>query len=507
MVLRVRHSWRFALAAAACALVVAVFGLWMTFSWGGATVTQWLDDIGEFVVAFLASAACWVAAGRHRSRSRLAWRLIAASAFAWGLGEVAWSYFELLRGQAVPFPSLADVGFLAAVPLASIGILAFPAAPDRTSPLIRTILDGLILAGSLFLVSWATVLGAVFRTSGGDVFAQLIAIAYPAGDVLIGTVALTLARRAPREQRLPFLLLAGGMVANLLADSGFAYLTAVNQYVSGNTIDTGWVAGYLLIVLAALQAGSRPPVLAVAEATPGKVARLLPYLPLAGATGVCALQQISTHRLDSVVFWSLLLTVTIVVVRQILLLDENGALIGRLESMSANLAYQAFHDSLTDLANRAAFRSELDRVLQTSRNREPVAVLALDLDNFKAVNDTYGHGVGDELLKQVGRRLLHTVRPGDLVARLGGDEFGVVLGNIQDPQLAPRVAERIVSELRRPFLIGSRAIPVEASVGFASSASADVAIDDLLRDADQAMYRAKTEAKARLRRTDWGASA
>jgi diguanylate cyclase (GGDEF)-like protein len=479
----------------------------MTFSWGGATVTLWLDDIGEFVAAFLAAGTCWLAAARHRSRSRIAWRLIAASAFAWGAGEVAWSYLELLGGQAVPFPSLADFGFLAAVPLAVVGILAFPAAPDRTSPLIRTILDGLILAGSLFLVSWATVLGAVFRTSGGDIIAQLIAIAYPAGDVLIGTVALTLARRAPREQRLPFLLLAGGMVANLLADSGFAYLTAVNQYGSGNTIDTGWVAGYALIMLAALRAGSRPPVLAEAEATPGPAAQLLPYLPLAGAMGVCALQQIGADGLDPVVFWCLLVTVTIVLVRQMLLLGENGALITRLESMSANLAYQAFHDSLTDLANRAAFRSELDRVLQASRNREPVAVLALDLDNFKAVNDTYGHGVGDEVLKQVGHRLLHTVRPGDVVARLGGDEFGVVLGNMQDPQLAPRVAERIVSELRRPFYIGGRAIPIDASVGFASSTGPEVEMDALLRDADQAMYRAKTEAKARLRRPDWGTSA
>ena len=507
MVLSVPRSWRFFLAASACALVVAVFTLWMTFGWAGVTVTQWLDDIGEFVAAFLAAAACWVAAGRHRSRSRTAWRLIAASAFAWGLGEVAWSYFELLAGQAVPFPSLADVGFLAAVPLAAAGMLAFPAAPERTSPLIRSVLDGLIVASSLFVVSWATVLGTVFRTSGGDVFAQLIAIAYPAGDVLIGTVALILARRAPREQRLPFLLLAGGMVANLLADSGFAYLTAVNKYGPGNTIDAGWVAGYLLILLAALAAGSRPPVLAMAEGNPGAGTRLLPYLPLAGAIGVTVLEQIANESLDPVVFWCLLITVTFVLVRQMLLLGENGALIARLESLSANLAYQAFHDSLTDLANRAAFRSELDRVLQSSRNREAVAVVALDLDNFKAINDNYGHGVGDELLKQVGRRLLHTVRPGDLVARLGGDEFGVVLGSIQDPELAPRVVERIVSELRRPFSIGGQAIKVEASVGFAFSAGSEVDIEALLRDADQAMYRAKTEAKARLRRQDWSASA
>src|SRR5947209_5183664 len=116
------------------------FAAWLQFGWGGVGTTQKLDDIGEFLMAFLAAAGCAFAALRHRGRTRIAWALIATSAFAWGMGEVAWSYFELFKNQQVPFPSLADLGYLAAVPFAIAGVLCFPAASSRAVSLLRTVL-------------------------------------------------------------------------------------------------------------------------------------------------------------------------------------------------------------------------------------------------------------------------------------------------------------------------------------------------------------------------------
>ena len=121
------------------------FAAWLWFSWGGVTTTQRFDDIGEFVIAFAAAAACVFTALRHRGRTRLAWALLAASAFSWGVGEVFWSYFELIKGQQVPFPSFADLGYLTAVPLAVAGVLSFPAAPSKVTSLARTVLDGLMI--------------------------------------------------------------------------------------------------------------------------------------------------------------------------------------------------------------------------------------------------------------------------------------------------------------------------------------------------------------------------
>src|SRR6266849_7874226 len=186
------------------------FAAWLTLHWGGTVVTQRFDNLGETVAAFVAAAACGIAAWRHQRRTRIAWALIGASALTWGLGQTVWSYYELVKGQQIPFPSLADLGYLAAVPLAVAGVLFFPSAPNRAASLLRTILDALLIAGSLFIISWATVLGTVYRAGSGGLIAQLISLAYPTGDIVIGTIVLIVASRATRENRLPLLLLAGG---------------------------------------------------------------------------------------------------------------------------------------------------------------------------------------------------------------------------------------------------------------------------------------------------------
>ncbi|TMG51363.1 MAG: PAS domain S-box protein [Chloroflexi bacterium] len=497
------------------------FAAWLAFAWGGVTTTQRVDDIAEFVVAFLAAAGCVFAAVRHQGRTRIAWTLMGASAFAWGAGEVVWSYYELLVGQQVPFPSFADLGYLLAVPLAIAGVLYFPSAPSKATSRARTILDGLLITGSLLVISWSTVLGAVYRSGSGDLTAQLIGLAYPAGDVVIGTMLVILAARAPRSTRLPLYLLGGGLLANLLADSGFAYLTTASQYGAGSVIDVGWAAGYLLIAIAALRAASTPALLAAPSGPPGRVGLLLPYLSVAAAAVVAAIEEARPGDLDPVIFWTLLIVIVLVVIRQFLTLNDNLALNRALEANAAaltkgqehfrslvqnssdvitligrdgairyqsasierilgyregqligkpfgdlvhpddqtqvlrkieeainivgppialecrlrrqddsycpaevtitnllelpavrglvlnmrdvserkaleeKLTHQAFHDSLTNLPNRAAFRIHLDHALHADTERR-IAVLFLDLDDFKTVNDTLGHEMGDQ---------------------------------------------------------------------------------------------------------------
>ena len=289
------------------------FAAWMQFHWGGTLVTQRFDNLAETLAAFVAAAACGVAALRHQQRTRIAWALIGASALCWGLGQSVWSYYELVRGQQVPFPSLADLGYLSAVPLAIAGVLFLPSAPARAASLLRTILDALLLAGSLFIISWATVLGTVYRAGSGGLMAQLIGLAYPGGDIVIGTIVLILASRASRANRLPFLLLAGGLIANLLSDSAFAYLTTTNVYGSGSPTDTGWAAGYLLIAIAGLRAASMQA--ASPAASDGTTSRLwlaLPYLPIAGAAIVAIVEEARPGELDPVVFWSMMAVIGIV---------------------------------------------------------------------------------------------------------------------------------------------------------------------------------------------------
>ena len=613
---------RLFVALGASAGICLLFIAWIAFKWGGTQATERFDDIGEAVIAYAAAAAAAFAASRHHKETKRAWGLIAASAFSWATGEVVWSYYEVIRGQQVPFPSLADVGYLLAMPLAIAGILLFPSAPARLASRLRSIVDGLLIAASLLVVSWVTVLGPVYRAGSGQLASDLIGLAYPIGDIVVATIVIILATRTPRGGRLPLLLLAAGLAANLLADSAFAYLTTVNQYGSGAMADVGWAAGYLLVAIAALRAASMPALESQPVVPPGRIRLLVPYAPVAAAGIVAVGERLVTGHVDPVVFWSLMAVILLVVVRQFLTLNDNLALNLQLEAnaealrkgeehfrslvqnssdvialiardgtirylsssverilgynqqrligtvfgdlahpddrlqllrkieeainipgppiavecrlrreddsygpteititnlldlpsvrgivlntrdvserkaLEEKLMHQAFHDSLTNLPNRAAFRISLDHALNA--DGEPrIAVLFLDLDDFKSVNDTMTHEVGDQLLAAVGARIGSTLRPGDSVARLGGDEFAVLLGNVEDERTAHLVADRIGRQLAPPFSIGGKEVSIHASIGIAGLVSGKQAADELIRNADVAMYIAKAKGKAR----------
>lgn len=173
------------------------------------------------------------------------------------------------------------------------------------------------------------------------------------------------------------------------------------------------------------------------------------------------------------------------------------------------LAHQAFHDSLTQLPNRALFLDRLEHALaRAQRPQQPLAVLFLDLDNFKHINDSLGHGAGDELLQEAAKRLVSCLRPGDTVARLGGDEFAMLLEEEPTLPAVTAVAERIGQGIRQPFSVCGHDLVLTASIGIVFTAPASkLSAGDLLRQADIALYQAKERGKARAVVFDDGMSA
>jgi diguanylate cyclase (GGDEF)-like protein len=163
--------------------------------------------------------------------------------------------------------------------------------------------------------------------------------------------------------------------------------------------------------------------------------------------------------------------------------------------MVAKTLHQAFHDPLTDLPNRALFVDRLEHGMRRARRAgSEVAVLFIDIDRFKVVNDSLGHAAGDELLREVGARLLTSIRPGDTAARFGGDEFAILLEDVENHQEAEHIARRILLAVRTPLTVGGRDVFVTASIGIAMDAAS---ADNAIRDADLAMYRAKAQGKGR----------
>lgn len=169
----------------------------------------------------------------------------------------------------------------------------------------------------------------------------------------------------------------------------------------------------------------------------------------------------------------------------------------RLEIQARELEHQALHDPLTGLANRALFFDRLRHALaRAARRKGTVAVVFVDLDDFKDVNDRLGHGVGDELLVAVAERLKGCLRPEDALARMGGDEFAAVLEDVASASGATVAAERISEGLKPPFVLAGSEAFVTASIGVALADAGEVGVEDLLADADAAMYRAKAKGEA-----------
>src|SRR5439155_26908045 len=213
---------------------------------------------------------------------------------------------------------------------------------------------------------------------------------------------------------------------------------------------------------------------------------------LSGATASCQLEQRYLHHDGHPVWVSVSASVVRDVNNEPLYLVSQVEDIGERKASGDALAHQAIHDPLTGLPNRLQFVERLGRELADAElRRERIAVLFLDLDRFKVVNDSLGHSAGDRLLVAVADRLSATMGPSDVVARFGGDEFTILCHNVTSEETAELVAERLAEAIARPVALMEGEVFVTASVGIALSGGVSDTPETLLRNADAAMYRAK----------------
>ena len=472
-----------------------------------------VDNLGQLLAATSAAGCCALASLRSApGRPRSSWALLAGGVAAWAAGQAVWSYYELAAAREVPFPSLADAGFLTFPVLAAGGLLLLPSGRDATANRLRDLLDGLVTAGSFLILSWASSLGAA--ASGGiTTFTTALAVAYPLGDVVLLTLVLLVLARAATADRAVLTPLAVGLSALAIADSTFLHLTTNGSYSTGNLCGIGWTAGFALIAVAALTTARRSDV-PLAEPFPTealvrggvKTARLrlaLPYLPLLPAQAVVTAQLLTGDRRAPAFEVALALSlVVLVLARQFWTLADNRELLLALRAEREAARHAALHDPLTGLANRTLFRERVDRALATQASQPAITtVLFCDLDDFKTVNDRLGHAAGDDLLVDVAERLRDCLRPADTVARLGGDEFAALIqSDLSSTGHPEQIAGRLVAALAVPFsLPGCMRVSVSVSVGLAScgrAGDAELVAAELLHRADVAMYAAKASGKA-----------
>lgn len=458
------------------------YAVWLAFGFGGPGVIVVVSDLGSLIAEALAITCVILAVNSSSGRQRIAWVALAAGLIAWFVGDAIWAIYELGLGVEVPFPSPADSGYLSYYVCTIVLLVALPTGNAGTT-LARLFLDGLVVAGSLFVLAWVAGLDDVVAAGGTDPLSFGLSLFYPLADLALFTMALLMLTRAGPGQRLTISLLAAGIAVLAVADSVFLYLNTEDAYLSGNFIDILWAGGLMLMGAAALSTVRARRHDVDPRSTTNAV--WVPYVPLIVAVVPSVWYLFSGQNTGPVLAAVLLLAGT-VLVRQVLFVVENRRLL-------ATVTKQALRDPLTSLANRVLFQDRLAHaVAMHARDGRDVAVLSLDLDDFKLVNDSLGHHAGDAVLVEVADRLRGNVRAGDTVARLGGDEFAVLLEGGGEQALG--AAERILEAFDTEFVIDGQSIDVRPSAGLAELTAAsggDLTAEALLKQADVAMYSAK----------------
>ncbi|MGW1075281.1 putative bifunctional diguanylate cyclase/phosphodiesterase [Streptomyces sp. NPDC002537] len=616
------------------ALVCGGYATGAAFGWGSSELASAMGDFGLGGAAALAAVSCFWYGRTHKTRFRLAWLLFAASSAMAGLGNIVWGWYEVVLDVRVPTPSAADFCFLLFAPPAIIGLLVLARRPVTRAGWVCLALDAWLTGGSLLTLSWSLALAHTAHFQGETVAHAALSLAYPLLDIALVSMVLALHFRRSTANRSAINTAIAALALTVLCDALFTSPLLRSHYRSGQILDAGWFAGYLLMAYApwvareedddSAASGSRTVHHPHHPSRPiaGSLAALTPYLAAAVCTLGILYNVLDGHRVDRVVLFTGCAVVLALVIRQgIMLLDnisltqelaqkenhfrslvqgssdvimiaaptgilryvspaaagvygrEAEELVGselaslihpedlgrvvhevrrflaappaeepttRIECrfrsgsgewlnvestvnrhhgglifnsrdvtervrLQAQLQHTAEHDPLTDLPNRALFTKKVQQALTGRRATDAgTAVLFIDLDGFKAVNDTVGHQAGDELLVQAARRLQDSVRAGDSTARFGGDEFAaLIIGDgTRDPAAREyrihEIADRLRLTLSQPYKVeGGTEVRVAASIGVAF-AEPGVTPGVLMRNADLAMYRAKQAGKGRV---------
>jgi diguanylate cyclase len=456
----------------------------------GSPVQSWFYDVvgGSAVVVALIGVAI------HRPERRLPWLLMAIGQASFVVGDILWNYYEAV-GET-PFPSMADVLYLAGYPFIAGGLLLMIRRRlgdgDRGG-----VLDAAILTTAVAILSWTFFIQPLVASSDLDPLSLAISLAYPINDLLLIGVAMGLLA-TPGARTPSFRLLLLSLVALLVADQIYAIQNLDGTYESGGLLDSIYLVAYILFGMAAAHPSmvhlTDPHPVAVTWLGPVRLLCLAAAMitgPLLVTFGPGADGSLSVVALGTAVLSLLVLIRMAGIVR---MLDRD---VKKRRALEAQLKFQAFHDPLTGLANRRRFVEQAEQALSARTRPGTIAALFLDLDDFKTVNDNLGHAAGDELLATVATRIGESLRSSDLGARLGGDEFGVLLFDIADVAYAQAVAERLLTAIQAPLTISDVPVAVGASIGIALDTAAMTGVDDLLGDADVAMYQAKAMGKGR----------
>jgi len=433
-----------------------------------------LDDLLYSGLLVGAATLCLLRAALVEVERR-PWLILGIGLALWAAGDIYYTVY-LTDLAEVPFPSLADWLWLAIYPAAYVSLVML--VRGRSPRFHASLwLDGLLGGLATAALASALLLDPIIAATGGDTLTVAFGLAYPIADLLLLALIVAVFGLTGWRPGRSWLLIGGGLIAFAIADSLYLLQLATDSYVVGTPLDAIWPLALVAIAFSAWQS------------TTARVIRVEggPLLTVPAVFALIALGVVIYDQLAEVGTVSVVLAIaalSAVMVRTLMTFRE-------LQQLNES-RHQARTDALTGLANRRHILAQLAGAIERAEGRgQELALLLLDLDGFKELNDTLGHHVGDLLLEQLGPRLQTRLRGGDLLARLGGDEFGVLLATGTTPAQARVVAERLREAISEPFDLEDIPVQVDASIGMAFYPKDARDATSLLQHSDIAMYQAK----------------
>jgi len=452
------------------------------FALGGLLGDLYWNVVVAAMLAVGAVAAHRLAAGRA------AWLFILGGQAGFLAGDVVWMAEERFHASTT-LVHVGDALYFAGYLSVGVGLVLLTLRQQhRWDP--GNLVDAAIVSIGAAVLLWVTVIEPLASDGASTTADRIIGVAYPSFDLLLIVIGARLAMLVRRSR--PAWLLLGSLTFLLAADIWYAYVGLSDDYTIGDPVDALWWLSYVLVVAAVLdphleELTAPAPETSGRRLTKGRIA-FLAAIAL-GAPTLIAVRAARDLPLQlPVLLGGTMVLFALVVVRLVIVTHE-------LEIHRQRLQHEATHDALTALGSRVLFTERVRMALSAKAPVRP-AVLCLDLDDFKTVNDGLGHAAGDRLLQTIGRRLLDVAPRPDDVARLGGDEFAVLLQHTQVDGVL-ELADRFLDAIGRPVVLDDGTeVLTDASIGIAFG-DASTTVDSLLRDADIAMYAAKGRGKGR----------
>jgi len=464
---------------------------------------------------------------RSKGKQKYFWLLLALGNFCYLISELIWDYYELILKVDAPSPGWADIFCYMQVLLAIIAIAYKFHEKKHDFKAAKFIFDSFIVMAVVTTIIWNYIIGPLFSQSE-SFLTIIVSIGYPIGDlgILFGIISLFMSSNLMFPRKV-MQLLSIGLVIQSVGDLWYAFSSLTNAYVFGSLFDPLWALSAMTIAFAGLIYSVKDNESLNTEnilehQKTDKLRLLLPYISIL----ILLIIILTTDQKITSLFIGFTITILLMIVRQIFTLSENQHLLRQFHELNKNLedkvtdrtieltvlntelttvntelsqankmfSHLSYYDSLTGLQNRSSINKIIPNLISLHLK---FAVLFLDLDNFKHINDSMGHSMGDILLKKIAQHLKSVVRSTDIVARSGGDEFMIILKEIKSREIVVEIAQHIIDSFKTSIRLNDYDLIVSTSIGIALYPDDGEDIELLVKNSDIAMYEAKKQGRNR----------